>query len=168
MKHVAAKLAGLLLTLCLGTVPAPTLFAQTAPAPKKAADSLLVTIKALDTRLFDAYNNCDIATLSNMVADDLEFYHDKTGLMRGKAAFVAAIQKNICGKVNRLLVPESLEVYPLESYGAVEIGVHRFTHPSESGDQPLGEAKFVHLWHKTDSGWKITRVISYDHESLAK
>jgi ketosteroid isomerase-like protein len=173
MKELAGRRAGLilLLSLCFGGATGPRLAAQTSSASAaqtKPTDSLLVTITALDKQLFDAYNHCDIATLGNMVADDLEFYHDKTGLSRGKATFLDAIQKNICGKVNRHLVKESLEVYPLEGYGAVEIGTHRFTHPSESGDKELGEAKFVHLWQKTDAGWKVTRVISYDHESLAK
>ena len=38
----------------------------------------------LDSQLFDAYNSCDLATLSDMVDDNLEFYHDKTGLARGR------------------------------------------------------------------------------------
>lgn len=153
----------LLLSVCFGVAAIPKLPAQTKPA-----EPLLVTIKALDTQLFDAYNHCDLPALGALVADDLEFYHDKTGLSRGKAKFLEDIQKYICGKVNRQLVKESLEVYPMEGYGAVEMGTHRFTHPNESGDQQLGEAKFVMLWQKTDAGWKITRVISYDHESLAK
>lgn len=174
MKDLSGRrvhLLSLLLTLCIGVIGMQRSSAQTSSAgteQAKPTDSLLVTIKGLDTKLFDAYNHCDLPTLGSMVADDLEFYHDKTGLARGKAVFLEAIEKNICGKVNRQLVKESLEVYPLEGYGAVEIGVHRFTHPSESGDKQLGEAKFVTLWQKTDAGWKVTRVISYDHESLAK
>ena len=146
--------------------------AQAAPgsasAPPDKQGPLYETVKGLDKQLFDAYNHCDLGTLGKMVADDLEFYHDKTGLMRGKEKFLDAIKQNICGKVNRQLVEGSLEVYPIDTYGAVEIGIHRFTHPSESGDQQLGEAKFVHLWQKTDAGWKVTRVISYNHEPLAK
>jgi hypothetical protein len=102
-----------------------------------------------------------------MVSDDLEFYHDQTGLMVGKAPFLAAIQQNICGKVERTLVPGSLEVYPLKGYGAVEIGVHRFRHPGNT-EEFGGEAKFVTLWQNKDGVWKVTRVISYNHESLTK
>lgn len=40
---------------------------------------------------------------------------------------VAAIKQNICGKVHRDLV--SIEVFPLKNYGALETGVHRFSHP---------------------------------------
>lgn len=139
--------------------PTPTRSnAQTSPQP----DALFQTVQALDTKLFDAYNQCDLATLNAMISDDLEFYHDKTGLSVGKASFIAAIKQNICGKVHRTLVPGSLEVYPLKGYGAVEIGVHRFTHPGHPQDG-IGEAKFITLWHYKDGAWKVSRAISYDH-----
>ena len=131
------------------------------------SDTLFKTVQSLDTQLFDAYNHCDLTTLGTMVTDDLEFYHDKTGLAVGKAPFIAAIKQNICGKVERTLVPASLEVYPLKGYGAVELGVHRFRHPGHPEDVG-GEAKFVMLWQNKDGAWKVTRVISYDHELLSK
>jgi ketosteroid isomerase-like protein len=126
----------------------------------KSQEELAQTITALDKQLFDAYNTCNIEKLGTFVTDDLEFYHDKTGLAVGKQPFLDAIKKNICGKVTRELVQGSLEVYPLHGYGAVEIGLHRFRHP---GDRDAGEAKFVHLWQYKDGAWKISRVISYDH-----
>ena len=97
-----------------------------APVPAAEQAELTRTVTELDTKLFDAYNHCDLKTLGAMVSDDLEFYHDQTGLMVGKAPFLEAIQNNICGKVERTLVPGSMEVYRLKGYGAVEIGVHRF------------------------------------------
>ena len=33
-------------------------------------------ITALDTALFDAYNQCDLDKFSSFFADDVEFYHD--------------------------------------------------------------------------------------------
>jgi Domain of unknown function (DUF4440) len=128
---------------------------------------LFMTVQSLDTKLFDAYNHCDLATLGAMVSDDLEFYHDKTGLSVGKAPFLAAIKQNICGKVERTLVPGSMEVYPLKGYGAVEIGVHRFHHPSHPEDG-IGEAKFITIWQNKNGVWKVTRAISYDHEPVKK
>lgn len=125
--------------------------------------SLFKTIQDLDAKLFEAYNHCDLATLGAMVSDDLEFYHDKTGLSVGKDPFLAAIRQNICGKVERSLVLGSLEVYPLNGYGAVEIGVHRFLHPGHPEDTP-GEAKFIILWQHQNGSWKVTRTISYDHQ----
>ncbi len=152
---------GLLLGLA---VPCRVLAQAPVPAAEQAA--LTRTVTDLDTKLFDAYNHCDLKTLGVMVSDDLEFYHDQTGLMVGKAPFLEAIKNNICGKVQRTLVPGSLEVYRLKGYGAVEIGVHRFHHPGDPG--PGGEAKFVTIWHDTDGGWVVTRVISYDHASLTQ
>jgi hypothetical protein len=125
-------------------------------------------VSRLDTELFTAYNTCDLAKLGSMVSDDLEFYHDQTGLAVGKQVFLQAIQKNICGKVQRELVPGSLEVYPLKGFGAVEIGVHRFRHPGQPASEPPGEAKFVHIWHDNNGVWTVTRVISFDHRSTTK
>jgi hypothetical protein len=135
-----------------------------APTAAHVQDNLPATIAALDKKLFDAYNTCDLHTLGSLIEDGLEFYHDKTGLAVGKQPFLDAINNNICpGKVQRTLVPGSLEVYPLNDYGAVEIGVHRFHHPGDP--QNVGEAKFVTIWHYQDGAWKISRAISFDHES---
>jgi uncharacterized protein DUF4440 len=139
--------------------------AQTVPAlgDIKSQEELTKAVTTLDKELFDAYNNCDLAKLGTLVVDDLEFYHDKTGLAVGKQVFLDAIKNNICGKVTRKLVDGSMEVYPLNGYGAVEIGVHRFYHPGMPGD--VGEAKFITLWQYKDGAWKVSRVISYDHEA---
>jgi len=127
----------------------------------KPPDALFETIKSLDAKLFDAYNHCNLETLGSMVSDDLEFYHDQTGLMVGKAPFLAAIKQNICGKVQRSLLEDTLEVYPLKGYGAVEIGIHRFHHPNQPDN--VGDARFVTIWHDDNGVWKVTRVISYEH-----
>ena len=152
----------LLVLLVLSSIPAD---AQSIAQP----DPLFMTIQSLDTKLFDAYNHCDLTTLGAMVSDDLEFYHDQTGLSAGKAPFLAAIKQNICGKVERTLLPQTLEVYALKGYGAVQIGIHRFHHPGRPEDG-VGDAKFVTLWQNKDGAWKVTRVISYNHNQglLAK
>ena len=157
-------LALLLLVLVSGAFV--RLEAQAVPALDsiKSDEELTRAITALDKQLFDAYNTCNLDKLGTMVADDLEFYHDKTGLAVGKQVFLDAIKNNICGKVTRKLVPGTLEVYPLHGYGAVEIGVHRFYHPGTQDHDVVGEAKFVTLWQYKDGAWKITRAISYDHE----
>jgi len=124
-------------------------------------------ITALDTQLFDAYNTCNLEKFSSLLADDLEFYHDLGGVTLGREKLTEAIKQNICGKVHRELVAGTLEVHPMKGYGAVEIGVHRFTHPGTQDHGVVGEAKFIHLWQYKDGAWKVTRVISYDH-GLAK
>jgi ketosteroid isomerase-like protein len=160
MKKFFAPIQALLLAALLAA-PLAHLHAQSAPDP------LFQTIQSLDTQLFDAYNHCDLEKIGSLLADDLEFYHDKTGLSRGRPALVEGIKNNICGKVTRELVPGTLEVYPIADYGAVEIGIHRFHHPGNDSSN-VGEAKFIHLWQKKDGAWKVTRVISFDHQSAKK
>ena len=133
------------------------------PVPHET-DHLFENVANLDKRLFDAYNTCDLNTLGSLVTEDLEFYHDKTGLALGRATFLNAIQNNICGKTHRTLTPGSLEVHRLAHYGAVEIGLHTFSHPGSDLDQ--GQAKFTTLWRYKDGAWQMTRAISYDHEPL--
>lgn len=136
--------------------------AQSSATPQ----SLFDTVKSLDTKLFDAYNHCDLTTVSSMVAEDLEFYHDVTGFSAGRQSLLDGLKENICGKVTRELVPGTLEVYPIAHYGAVEIGVHRFHHPGDPTN--IGEAKFITLWQNEDGVWKITRALSFDHHPFTK
>jgi ketosteroid isomerase-like protein len=150
----------------LALFTALSIFSQSA-APTKGDNELFNTVAALDKALFDAVNTCDIEKVASFWADDAEFYHDKTGLMTGGKKITQSIKENLCGKVQRELVPGTLEVYPVNGYGAVEIGVHRFLHPFEQDHGVVGEARFIHLWQLKDGRWKITRVISYDH-GLAK
>ena len=154
------NMAGLRLLLLLTCVTA--IFSAPANAQLPASDPLYQTVSGLDTALFDAYNHCDLAKMSSMVAEDLEFYHDQTGLSVGRQSLIDGVKNNICGKVQRELVG-ALEVYPLKGYGAVEIGVHRFTHPGDPNN--VGEAKFVQLWQLKDGSWKLTRVISFNHNA---
>ena len=142
-----------------------SLWAQTPPpldAIKTNAE-LTRAVTLLDRQLFDAYNTCDLERMKGLVDENLEFYHDKTGLAVGRQVFLNAIKNNICGKVQRELVPGTLKVYPIKDYGAVEMGVHRFTHPWKQDHGVVGEAEFIHLWQFKDGRWRITRVISYDH-----
>ena len=140
--------------------------AQQIAVPK---DEMFHTIASLDAEVFDAFNRCDLEKFGSFFPEDLEFYDDNGGLVsRTRQSLVEDVKNNICGKVFRVLVPETLEVYPLNGYGAVETGVHRFYHPGRDSKESVGEAKFVHLWQNKDGAWKITRVISYDHHPLAK
>lgn len=157
------KLRSALLRLAILAVFAVSANAQTDQG-LPPTDTLYKTIAGLDAALFDAYNHCNLDKLGSMVAEDLEFYHDQTGLSVGRQPFVDAIKANICGKVHRELVPGTLEVYPLRGYGAVEVGIHRFTHPDDP--HQLGEAKFVTVWQLKEGDWKIARAISFDHHSV--
>jgi len=121
---------------------------------------LTTTIKRLDLEMFDAYNRCDVEKFASFFPQNLEFYHDQTGGgPTTREELVAAIKNNICGKVHRDLV--SIEVFPMKNYGALETGVHRFSHPGIDTDQ--GDARFVQLWKYEGGRWWLTVVISYSH-----
>jgi hypothetical protein len=137
--------------------------------PATTSDDLFRTIAAQDTALFDAYNHCDLEKFASLLDENIEFFHDKGGVTRGREALTESIRKNICGTTTRELVADSLEVYPMDNYGALEIGTHRFHHPKAEATEPVGEGKFVQLWHydKASGAWTLTRVFSFDHHALA-
>jgi len=117
------------------------------------------TIMRMDSIYFHAYNTCDMATQAAIYSDSIEFYHDKGGLETNKQRLLEAIKNNICGKVTRVLVNGSVEVYPIAGYGAVEIGLHRFINHQES-ETPSKPDKFIVIWRHQNDRWQITRVIS--------
>ena len=86
------------------------------------------TIVRLDHIFFEAYNTCNfnLDKYGSFFSENIEFYHDKGGLMTSKKDLISATQKNICGKVTRELVKGSIEVYPIKDFGAIEIGLHKF------------------------------------------
>lgn len=128
-----------------------------------ASDTLYREIRNADSILFNAFNNRDLNKFKSFFTEDLEFYHDKGGLTGYKHTI--DFMKSVAAKedgLKRELVIESLEVYPIPGYGAMEMGVHRFCH-LEKGKKECGAFKFVHIWKKTGNQWKITRVVSYAH-----
>ncbi len=106
-----------------------------------------------------------IEKLGTLVVDDLEFYHDKTGLAVGKQPFLDAIKNNICGKVTRELVAGSLEVYPMHGMARWRLGCTGFIIRGRRTMMWWGRQSSCTLWQYKDGAWKITRVISYDHEA---
>ena len=131
-------------------------------------------IAAVDRMLFDAvFNTCDTQALAGLVTDDFEMFHDKGGLVSTSGAQFVENIKGMCERqktgedyrARRELVEGSLEVYPLDNYGAVEVGVHRFYKKIEGQPDKLVEiARFTQVWKKEASGWKLARVVSYDHK----
>jgi ketosteroid isomerase-like protein len=131
----------------------------------KSQADLDKAITALDAELFGAYNHCDLARFSSLVADDVEFYHDSGGVTLGKEKLTESVKNNICTQdVQRELVPGTLKIYYMKGYGAIEMGMHRFLHPKTHN--ATGEASFVHLWQYKDGAWKVSRVLSYDHHEM--
>ncbi len=126
---------------------------------KPESQELYNTIAHMDSVYFNAYNTCDMDKQAAIYADSIEFYHDKGGLQTSKQALLDALKKNICGKVTRVLVPGSIEVYPIAGFGAVEVGLHRFINHQES-ETPSKPDKFIVVWRLRNGIWQITRVIS--------
>ena len=123
------------------------------------SQELYNTIVHMDSVYFNAYNACDMDKQAAIYADSIEFYHDGSGLETSKKAFLAAIKENICGKVTRVLVKGSIEVYEIPNFGAVEIGLHRFINHAENNSMSRPD-KFIIIWRHRNDQWQITRVIS--------
>ncbi len=130
-----------------------------AAAPHPDPKALYDSIAMMDAMWEDAYNNCKLDVMEDIISDDLEFYHDQGGLLTSKKKLNEALKANICGKVTRELKKGSLEVYAIKGYGAVEMGLHAF-HNSKEPTSQSHYSKFVHLWKRDNGKWKITRVIS--------
>ena len=102
---------------------------------EKPNSELYKTIISKDSLLFNlGFNKCDISQFENLFTDDLEFYHDKSGVS-DKVLFVKNMKKGLCGSIGtrqyrRYLVPNTTEVYPLYNkgvlYGAMQMGIHQF------------------------------------------
>ncbi|MCP9234916.1 nuclear transport factor 2 family protein [Lewinella sp. JB7] len=149
-----------LLPLVLALLTTTTLRGQSPIPNYTPVDTQLhQTILAMDQRYFDAYNNCDLTTQAAMYTDDFEFYHDRGGLATSKEDLIQALKANICGKVTRYLLPETVEVYPIPGFGAVQLGYHRFENAAEPG-APSVPGRFVAVWRQSGEKWQLHRIIS--------
>lgn len=149
-----------------------TCSAAGAAGPLGAGSPLYQSVAALDRQLFESgFNGCNLDALDELVADDLEFFHDEGGITQGKAAFVESIRNNICNAgyhATRELSPGTMEVFPLKNngkiYGVLQRGQHAFF--AQEGDKPIRKtatAYFSHVWLMEGDGWKLARVLSYGH-----
>lgn len=127
------------------------------------ANSLFSQILRMDSVLFNAFNRHDLETIKGVLSPDLEFYHDnsgKTGYDQNLEAFRGIFA--LPNPPRRELLLNTMEVYPIKDFGAMQIAQHRFSRV-ENGVEGSSIYKFVHIWKKTDTGWKVTRIISYGH-----
>lgn len=129
------------------------------------------TVLSKDSLLFNiGFNTCDISQFEKLLSDNLNFYHDKDGIS-DKTKFLFDLKNGLCKspetrQVQRFLVKESSEVFPLYKngilYGAVHNGKHMFSEKRES--QP-GIAKFTNVWQLENGEWKLTTSFSFDHQA---
>ncbi|HEX6627834.1 MAG TPA: nuclear transport factor 2 family protein [Gemmatimonadaceae bacterium] len=134
-----------------------------ASVPANPDQSLKIEIARMDSLLFAAFNARDLDRLGTFFAPDLEFYQDDEGLVNYSQTmkdFGAMFQQP--SQIRRVLVPGSLEVYPIKDYGAIEVGSHRFCH-EENGKPECGTFKFLHVWRKAGNSWRLSRIMSYAH-----
>ena len=146
--------------------------AQTQGAPA-ASPELVATLQARDAAFFAAFfDRCDPAAVRSMITDDMEFFHDKGGLV---ATSGDAFVKDFAGHCERLktgedfasrreLVPGSVSVFVLNNYGAMTMGEHRFFKLTPGKPDEMTETgRFIILWKNDNGVWKMARVVSYDH-----
>lgn len=143
------------------------LFAQT-----ETSSELYIAMKTNDSLLFNVgFNNCDISQFENLLSDNFEFYHDKSGITDSKILFISSFRDGICKmayKPRRELLEGSLQVYPLKKdgvlYGAIQTGGHSFfERRKDETEYPTSSAKFTNIWLLENGKWKLSRVLSYDH-----
>lgn len=160
MKHLSLLLTLALTTLFLSCSSQSNVY-QLTKNYKPDDQKLYQTITELDRAFFEAYNTCDVnlEKYSAFYSEDIEFFHDKGGIMTSKQDIVDGTKKHICGKVTRELVKGSIEVYPIKDFGAIEIGLHKFINSEEPNSIPK-VGRFTIIWKNTNNDWKIVKVIS--------
>ena len=138
------------------------------------ADILYQEIKQMDSLAFDAYNRRDIKDYSSYLASDIEFYHDQDGLIapydKLVDAFSILFRSDRPTHAVRRIVPNSIEVYPIDNVGAYQTGNHKFyeLNPSDSTTRFESIAKVAVLWKEVNGKWKMSRVLSYNHHAPTK
>jgi hypothetical protein len=147
--------------------------ADAAPATVPPQPQLTEQIAKADSDLFTLYfAGCDAARMRAMVTPDVEFYHDKGGVIAHDAdGFVADYVKDCESKKapgawrsRRELVRSSLAVDPIPGHGAIETGEHLFYERKGEGPEKLaGRARFAIVWRLDPDGWKMSRALSYSH-----
>jgi hypothetical protein len=132
---------------------------------------LRAQIAAKDAELFELlFQQCAPDRMRALVADDMEFYHDKEGQVP-VAAFLAGYakscderQKPDAWRSRREIVAGTMTVDPVPGVGAIETGEHVFYERKGDGPEKLaGRARFAQLWKLTPTGWRLSRVFSYAH-----
>ena len=136
-------------------------------------DNLQETILTLDSDFWEAYNTCDLDSFKTFLTGDLEFYHDKGGLTTTSSKLLDQVANGLCGDENVRLRRESVDgsvhVYPLNNYGAIITGEHVFYLKATGKDEKLVEkAKFTHIWKLENEQWRMSRVLSYDHQQVSE
>lgn len=172
MRSVNSIIVIVVLVAVAVVFPATSVTAQSSRSKSPVSRQLFNELAAMDNELFDTiFNKCNVERLGELITEDFEFYHDKSGqVVKSGKEFVDSIRsmcerqsKGTDYRARRVLVRNSLAVYPLNNYGAVQMGVHRFYPLIKGKSNEI--AKFTHLWKKENGEWRLARVLSYDHKN---
>lgn len=126
----------------------------------------------LDSMMFAVIYTCDYHKNEQYYAEDVEFLHDKAGLMATSREQLMDISKGFCTRIQemqltRKLVPSTLKVFPLDHFGAIQMGEHfMYTHSKDREAPRIERAKFIRIWRYAHGNWQISRVISFDHHDV--
>jgi hypothetical protein len=126
----------------------------------------------LDSMMFAVIYTCDYHKNAQYYTENVEFLHDKAGLMATSRAQLMEISKKFCARIQeiqltRKLLPATLQVFPLENYGAIQMGEHlMYIRSKEKETTTVEKAKFIKIWKYANGNWQVARVISYDHQDV--
>lgn len=159
-------------TIALATA---TVLVGSADAQVPESDPLFARAVALDGKLFsEGFNDCKPGVLESITDPGLEFFHDVGG-MSNRAAFLAAMAKNICGPATRKPIRKRVagtsKVFPLKKdgklYGLIHHGDHEFwIREQGKPEYQTGFARFTLVWIESGGEWKLRTALSYDHKGV--
>lgn len=144
----------------------------------KQDSDLYKTIISKDSLLFNiGFNTCDISQFEKLMSDNLEFFHDKDGVS-DKKEFLYNLKNGLCASPDkyqsrREMIKGSTEIYPLYNndsiYGAIQVGRHQFYETIVGEKERFASAaKFTHVWLLENGEWKLSKSLSYDHQTDKK
>jgi ketosteroid isomerase-like protein len=136
------------------------------PASDEAA------VRDADAAFWRAFNACDAAAMSAFFSEDVEFYHDITGLTRSRDAVTRSMMTGPCKssalRMRRELVAASVRYNPVPGYGAILAGTHLFyAREGDAPEKPVTQARFLAVWRHQAGQWQMARIVSYDHQPVA-
>jgi hypothetical protein len=152
--------------------------AAASPVTVPPQPELTEQIAKADRELFDLFfvQPCHEPSFRLLLADDVEFYHDKDGFnVKSANDFMGAYRRNCTSRADpktwrsrRELVASTLQVDPVPGYGAMEAGDHLFYERKgvDGAEKLAGRARFAMVWVLgADGKWRLSRVLSFGHQA---
>lgn len=140
----------------------------------QAAETWQAGAKAADDAYWSAYNRTDPDAMNSWLTDDVEFYHDRGGMLIGKKALAAVNDgmKTMPFKLRREAVPGTIHFFPMRKgddiYAVLVTGEHQF-YALEKGkpERRAGRSYFSNLMRLEGNDWRVARIYSYEHVDAA-